>query len=1083
MEKLKAGILGILIITLLTGMVGASSDVTLPDIPVTGGNEPHDAVVNPLNPQNVVVSDCGLSISTDFGRTFPNTSNINIATGAGVPPGFTNVAQGCDDVVTFDAQGRLWWAYLLSNGIQGDLSVVVQQVNSITGALIGNAIDVSPGVHSDDKEWISADSNPASPYANNVYVHWTRFPSANDANGFTNRNDPTQEFFSRCVNCANTNTFSVPASIASGVGEGFRHQSHVTTGPEGDVYVSYHINTCDTLANEDEVLMRDPSGGANLAAGGNPPAGVFKTNVFGAGGAGVTCNRQPFPPTVPKARFLMQGSAAPFVVADPIRPGNVYVIANDDPDNTAGAGDDGDIVMARSTDYGAHFTIGRIDHAPQGANSLQVFPQGSTDQDGNLVVFWYDTRRQINNNGPDGIAGTADDYWNLDVFATVSRDGGQTFTDDFRINDAPFDPELGAPPFCPSTGCDNPTTFRIGEYNGIATANGNAYAAWTGNTLAGQQILFDVFSMLGAFPDKFEPNDARQPGVPTDLGSAPFYSQDGLTIHSLTDEDFYKVVAHDTGKMTFQVQFNGRISDLDVQIQDQNGNPIADEPTSGLDNRDVEKLTIPVVKGQTYYMRIFAEPGQNSPFNTYGFTITNTPAPVPFEINLDAASDSGRSNNDDVTNINVPMVKFRLDDSEFISERIQFSKDITTSGYKVEVYDNGVFEGFADSNGNGVYQFTFPVGIPMTEGQNSITAKVLIVDPAQANGQGGESNSLGVTLDTIAPVAPSTPDLVTSSDNAGISDDDITTIQTPKFAGTGEANTLIRIFANTAMVGQSLLNTNGEFETTVNPLVDGVYDVNAKLEDLAGNVGNPSNSLKVTIAHDSLNLPGKTSGLANTQVVVNLDTGTISGFPGIAGSTGKIGVVGIPTINFDVNQNKLNILGTPTDDDLKYKPTDIQKGTLTVGRTGQVLNFASVGPLLVDPLGGNDKVTTLGTLSPDNIKAIVNANTQININNLLPITMPIANVESLQIPADNGVDNIDITTYNTINANLLVDGGQPINNPPNGDKLSIRDGSGGAKFSNQPGGPVPNSGSVVAKYPNSATRIDYTGIEKLSIIH
>jgi hypothetical protein len=1080
MSKLKLYILGIFGLVLLTGTVSAIPDVSIPmstltDVNVTGGNEPHDAVVNPLNPQNVVVAKCALSISSDFGKTFPKVVGI------GIPPGFSSGGRGCDDVVSFDAKGRLWWTYLLfdTNPRPNNLHVIVQEVNTTSGQPVGPAIDVSGNGHNDDKPWIAADSNPASPFANNVYVHWTRLD-----------NNPTDEMFSRCVDCANTNTFSAPASIAGGEGEGFRHQSHVTTGPEGNVYVSYHTNTCDNFGQPtagDIVLMRDPSGGANLSAGGNPPAGVKKINVFGPGGADVTCNRQDSgknEPTVPKAHFLMQGSSAPFVVADPIRPGNIYVIANDDPDNAAGSGDDGDIVMARSTDYGQTFTVSKIDHAPQGADSLQVFPQGVADQDGNLVVFWYDTRRHINNNGPDRIAGTADDYWNLDVYATVSRDGGQTFTDDFRINDVPFDPELDAPDYgCPSA-CDNPKTDRIGEYNGLAAANGNAYVAWTGNTQTGQEILFDVFSMLGAFPDRFEPNDAINPGVPTDLGSAPFYSQQGLTIHSLTDEDFFKVVAYATGTMTFQVQFNSRISDLDVQIQDQFGNPIANEPTSGLDNRDVEKLTIPVVKGQTYYMRIFAKPSQISPFNTYGFTITNTPAPIPFEIKLDPASDSGRSNSDDVTNVKTPTINFRLDDSDLIANGIQFSTDLTTPGYKVLVYDNGVTIGFANNLGNGNYQFTFPSTIPMTEGINSITSKVSIVDPDTTNGLGGESNSLAVTLDTIAPAAPSTPDLEDSSDNAGISDDDVTTIQTPKFAGTGEPNALIRIFANGALVGQSLMNTNGAFEATVIPLADGVYNINAKLEDLAGNVGAASGSLKVTIAHDSLNLPGATSGLANGPVVLDLAAGTISGFPGIAGATGKIGIVGIPTINFDVNNNQLTILGTPGDDNLNYKPTDTQKGTLTVGKTGQVLNFASVGQLVVDPLAGNDKVTTLGTLNGDNIKADVNTNTKISINNLLPITMPIANVESLQIPADNGVDTINVTSHNTVNASLFVDGGLPTNNPPNGDSLIIGDGSGGAKFSKQPGGPVPNSGSVVVTYPNNVqTRIDYTSIEKLSIQH
>jgi hypothetical protein len=214
-------------------------------------------------------------------------------------------------------------------------------------------------------------------FAGNVYVHWARFD-----------NNPRESFFSRCVNCANTNTFSAPANIATGGGEGFRHQTHVAVGPNGYVYVSYHTNTCGNNEGDgDIILMRDANGGADLAAGGNPPANVFKTNVFGAGGAEVTCNRQPNPPTVPRARFLMQGSAAPFVVPDPVRPGNIYVIANGVP-ITPPLSDDGDIVMAtRQTTASLPVSHSTIQPGSNHRSSARRHRPGCC-----LTVFWYDAR-------------------------------------------------------------------------------------------------------------------------------------------------------------------------------------------------------------------------------------------------------------------------------------------------------------------------------------------------------------------------------------------------------------------------------------------------------------------------------------------------------------------------------------------------------------------------------------------------------------------------------------------------------------------------------------------------------------------
>ena len=51
-------------------------------------------------------------------------------------------------------------------------------------------------------------------------------------------------------------------------------------------------------------------------------------------------------------------------------------------------------------------------------------PTGAIDQLGNLVVTWWDSRRGLTNG-----AGTV----MLDQYATVSRDGAETFTFDFRV--------------------------------------------------------------------------------------------------------------------------------------------------------------------------------------------------------------------------------------------------------------------------------------------------------------------------------------------------------------------------------------------------------------------------------------------------------------------------------------------------------------------------------------------------------------------------------------------------------------------------------------------------------------------------
>ena len=113
--------------------------------------------------------------------------------------------------------------------------------------------------------------------------------------------------------------------------------------------------------------------------------------------------------------------------------------------------DAGDVIFARSTDYGqtwqTTFQIGGTPRqrpqrrqrrpAATGAEddvaSGQALPRLAVDAQGNVAVIWYDTRRD-----------PADHL--LDVFGTVSTDGGQTFSPNFRVTDQSFDADQGSSP-------------------------------------------------------------------------------------------------------------------------------------------------------------------------------------------------------------------------------------------------------------------------------------------------------------------------------------------------------------------------------------------------------------------------------------------------------------------------------------------------------------------------------------------------------------------------------------------------------------------------------------------------------------
>ncbi len=476
-------------------------------------NEPFIAV-NPLDPANVVVSDVNqqlrisqLRISTNGGSSFPTS------VAATAVPGFR---RGGDDVLAFDGANHLYWTYLegqlnaagTADAIPQRARVMVQQVNPTTGALMGAAVNVSGGIaNNDDKPWIAVDANPNSPFAGNIYVVWTRLDTG------------TVEF-SRSTTAAGTgaiNGFSAPAGISSEAT--FVWPSHVAVATNGELYVAYHENTggSNTTADQHIEVIRDTTGGAALQAGLPLGAGTTKTEF----NAGVTMNVQSSPATanqVPFVRSWMQGAVQPFILTDPVRPSNVYIAYNSDPDGSFTAGDPGDVFLARSEDNGAHWSsFVPVSHGPGG--SLQAYPNASIDQFGNIAVTWYDTRGNTMIN-PDGVlgdtsqpGGVSDDHYAMNVFASTSTDGGVTFSDDFRVNDLnnSFDPDAGAPVrFGPTrTPPNNGTanTLRIGEYNGIAVANGVAYVVWTGNTFIDspsgpvaidQQIFFDTFPLNGS---------------------------------------------------------------------------------------------------------------------------------------------------------------------------------------------------------------------------------------------------------------------------------------------------------------------------------------------------------------------------------------------------------------------------------------------------------------------------------------------------------------------------------------------------------------------------------------------------------
>lgn len=375
------------------------------------------------------------------------------------------------------------------------------------------------------------------------------------------------------------------------------------------------------------------------------------------------------------------------------------------------------------------------------------------------------------------------------------------------------------------------------------------------NPLNGPLTRGDGTSRLVVFaPDPFEVNgslDNDSRALATFMGSGATINLDP-TIAPAGDVDMYQFVAAETGTLDFQVYFEENVGlpgdgNLDIQVLDNAGNVIG----SSLSLDDNERVRIPVVQGQIYFLKVFGATGIE--INTYEMSVVNLPAPVPAGIELSDTqttppsvinSDTGRSQFDNVTGDNTPTILLRVSDGTLLNDLpgngtpgnppdhvipINFNPATTTAtavaGFRVAIFDevdtqNPVATGFAQPvpGQPGVYSFTFPTALP--DGSHLLTARVQMIDPATPNqtGFGEASLPLEIVVDTAAPPTVQTAvnhqnlELDTPSDSgvpgfAATFGDRITNDTTPSFFGSAEANSIVRVYANNGVGTPVLLGT------------------------------------------------------------------------------------------------------------------------------------------------------------------------------------------------------------------------------------------------------------------------------------
>ncbi|MBK7003044.1 MAG: DUF4347 domain-containing protein [Rhodoferax sp.] len=242
---------------------------------------------------------------------------------------------------------------------------------------------------------------------------------------------------------------------------------------------------------------------------------------------------------------------------------------------------------------------------------------------------------------------------------------------------------------------------------------------------------------------------------------------------------------------------------------------------------------------------------------------------------------------------------------DVISIQVTFSESVTVSGTPQLTLETGATDrtiNYASGSPGTTLTFSYTVQAGDTSADldyTSTTALALNSGSIVATTGGatailtlaspGAANSLGdnkaIVIDTTAPNAPSTPNMLAGTDSGSSNSDDITNDTTPNINGTTETNASITLYDTDGItvVGTGSGNPTNWLITTLT-LSEGTHTITAKATDAAGNVSVASSGLTITIDTSAPAAPstpdmtaGTDSGTSNSDKLTNDTTPTFTG--------------------------------------------------------------------------------------------------------------------------------------------------------------------------------------------------------------
>jgi hypothetical protein len=184
-----------------------------------------------------------------------------------------------------------------------------------------------------------------------------------------------------------------------------------------------------------------------------------------------------------------------------------------------------------------------------------------------------------------------------------------------------------------------------------------------------------------------------------------------------------------------------------------------------------------------------------------------------------------------------PIITAHSDDSGVQGDGITNDNTLTlkgtaAAGSTIKILDGTKALGTVTADGNGNWNFTSSA---LVDGSHKFTATA-----TTSAGTSVASAARSVVIDTAAPNAPT---VAVSTSAAALAASHVAV-----FTGTAEANSTVKVYDGTTQIGTATAGSTGGWTFTANNLATGSHSITAKAMDAAGNTGNASSAIPVTIS-------------------------------------------------------------------------------------------------------------------------------------------------------------------------------------------------------------------------------------------